>query len=785
MNHYLKNSIDKASKVIGKTWPLYTFLASNPLAGYENSTFQDAVNSARKNFNANAFPAAKLYQQAWEKGDIDAKVLTDLLNENNLSESPEFYLQLLKSKNKSEVLNENHTVDVIMAKWLSSFMDEGLAEWEIPYKTEGFYNAWRLLVVYDSETGKTALKDIPKTSTLALEEILKDVDESEYVKIFTHHLAALPGWTGYINHRTTSNSDWQQEYPITAIDYLAARLWTAQKLNSPILPKKIDKPSDGLVSKVQYILLKAWEQSWQNELVKTLENESIAPEASAEKTIPTAQMVFCIDTRSELIRRHVESKGNYETFGYAGFFGIAMDYKNFNDGITRKSCPPILGSAYTVSEIAQEKKAAQLLSYGKKNEVASFKQYFLKRIKNMIPSAFGYVEGSGIFYGISLVGRTLMPRKLYQLEDKKASKIEGICQPDINKAVVETNDSFGIPLDEKVGIVKSAFDLMGWKQFAQLVVFAGHGSHSANNPFSSSLDCGACAASPGRHNARMLAKLANVPEVRKVLARTHKIVIPKTTLFLGAEHNTTTDEIVLFDSEVSDFHKQLIQNLKANLIEAQKTATKDRLDNKGNCVSYAEKKANNWGETRPEWGLAKNAGFIVGPRNLTKHINLESRCFLHSYEWELDMEGTALEGIMQGPMTVTQWINNHYYFSTVDNNVYGGGSKITHNITGKFGVVQGNGGDLKMGLPLQSLFESDENMYHQPLRLSVMIQAPIARVSEIIARNESMKTLLDNEWIYLMVMDPTSKNEIFNYRKSIKWEVTSSKNSSKLVENES
>lgn len=111
-----------------------------------------------------------------------------------------------------------------------------------------------------------------------------------------------------------------------------------------------------MVSKVQYILLKAWEQSWQNELVKTLENESIAPEASAEKTIPTAQMVFCIDTRSELIRRHVESKGNYETFGYAGFFGIAMDYKNLNDGITRKSCPPILGSAYTVSEIAQEKK---------------------------------------------------------------------------------------------------------------------------------------------------------------------------------------------------------------------------------------------------------------------------------------------------------------------------------------------------------------------------------------------------------------------------------------------
>ena len=226
-------------------------------------------------------------------------------------------------------------------------------------------------------------------------------------------------------------------------------------------------------------------------------------------------------------------------------------------------------------------------------------------MKNTIPSAFRCLEGSGIFYGNSLVARTLIPRKMYQLEDKKASKIEVICQPDINKVAVETNDSSGIPLAEKVGIVKSAFDLMGWKQFAQLVVFAGHGSHSANNPFSCSLDCGACAASPGRHNARMLAKLANLPEVRKVLAKTHKIIIPKTTIFLGTEHSTTTDKIVLFDSESSDFHKQLIQNLKTNLIKAQKTATKDRLGNKGNCVSSAEKKANNWGKRDPNGGLQK------------------------------------------------------------------------------------------------------------------------------------------------------------------------------------
>ncbi|WP_026776997.1 DUF2309 domain-containing protein [Polaribacter sp. Hel_I_88] len=775
MKQQIINSIDTASKVIGKTWPLYTFVASNPLSGYENSTFLEAVNSAEENFGANAFPSAKLYKQAWQKGDINKDVLTSLLKESNLTESPEFYLNLLTSANKKEIINENHSLDIVMAKWLSSFMDEGLAEWEMPYKSEGFYTAWRLLVVYDAETtGRTSLKEIPKTSLETLEQILKGYSESDCVKIFTHHLAALPGWTGYINHRTQSNSDWHQQYPIDAIDYLAVRLWSAQKLKSSLLPKEASENKNTLVKKVQYIFLKAWEQSWQNQLVKTLEHESIKT-PSVEKNIPDAQLVFCIDTRSELIRRHVESKGNYETFGYAGFFGIAMDYKSLDDGITRKSCPPIVGSAYVVSEAPQINKDVQFDAYNKKNDVASFKKYILRRMKNMIPSAFGYVEGSGLFYGISLIGRTLLPRKMYQMEDKKASKIEGICQPDMNKAIIENNDNT-ITLDQKVGIVKSAFDLMGWKQFAPLVVFAGHGSHSANNPFSSSLDCGACAASPGRHNARMLAKLANLPEVRKSLAENHQIHIPQNTLFLGAEHNTTTDDIILFDAEAPDYHKQLIKDLKLGLLKAQKTATEDRLGNKGNSVSSAEKKANNWGETRPEWGLAKNAGFIVGPRELTKHTNLDSRCFLHSYEWELDTEGKALEGIMQGPMTVTQWINNHYYFSTVDNNLYGGGTKITHNITGKFGVVQGNGGDLKMGLPLQSLFGSDENMYHQPLRLSVVIKAPIARVSEIIARNAGTKTLLDNEWIYLMVMDPTSKNEVFKYKKAIQWELVSTKN---------
>lgn len=783
MNQRILDSIQQASKVIGKTWPLYTFVASNPLSGYENASFQEALSTAKKHFNANAFPAARLYRQAWLKGDIDAKLLEDLLKENGFLESPEEYLRMIESQKRLEKTNSNHDVDRIMAKWLSSFMDEGLAEWDMPYKSEGFYVAWRLLAIYDSEIGHTSLKEIPKTSDEALEEILKDYQQNDYDRIFTYHLAALPGWTGYINHRVESGSDWHKEYPISLKDYLAVRLWTARKLNAPLLPEDSEETSHTLVPKLQYIWLKAWEQSWQNELVKTLEKESIATKLPVGDELPDAQMVFCIDTRSELIRRHIESKGNYETYGYAGFFGIAMDYENLNDGIVRKSCPPIVSSAYKVSEITQENKGDKLLAYKKNNEILKFADYFLKRMKNMLPSAFGYVEGSGFYYGLSLLARTLMPGKIYGMKQRNTSHMEMIVQPQINKTIHE-DVVYGIPIEEKVSIVKSAFDLMGWKQFAPLVLFVGHGSHSANNPFSSSLDCGACAASPGRHNARMIAKLANLSEVRQALAENYSVIIPENTIFLGAEHNTTTDDIVLFDSEVPDSHKQLVQNLKKNLLKAQQTAIQDRLGDRGNSVSSAQKKANDWGETRPEWGLAKNAGFIVGPRNLTKNTNLDGRCFLHSYDWELDTTGKALEGIMQGPMVVTQWINNHYYFSTVDNDTYGGGTKITHNITGKFGVVQGNGGDLKMGLPLQSLFGSDDAMYHQPLRLSVMIQAPIARVSEILLCNSNLKTLLDNEWIYLMVMDPEQQNEVFRYEKSVQWTSVSNIKESEIVQEE-
>ena len=76
--------------------------------------------------------------------------------------------------------------------------------------------------------------------------------------------------------------------------------------------------------------------------------------------------------------------------------------------------------------------------------------------------------------------------------------------------------------------------------------------------------------------------------------------------------------------------------------------------------------------------------------------------------------------------------NSQYLFSTLDNVAYGAGSKITKNITGKIGIMQGNASDLMSGLPLQSVYRSDKEAYHETVRLMTIVYAPSGFIDKII-----------------------------------------------------
>jgi Uncharacterized protein conserved in bacteria len=231
--------------------------------------------------------------------------------------------------------------------------------------------------------------------------------------------------------------------------------------------------------------------------------------------------------------------------------------------------------------------------------------------------------------------------------------------------------------------------------------------------------------------------------------------------------------VTLYDTDVPDTYESDIVQFERDLEKARRDTAAECADDFGvdteAGIAEIERRAGDWAETRPEWGLAGNAGFVVGPQDLTEGVDLDGRSFLHSYEWTTDPNGEALEAILTGPMAVAHWINTHYYFATVDTATYGSGSKVTHNPVGNVGVYQGNGGDVMTGLPLQSVRTSDEELYHQLLPLSTVVHAPVDRVTSILAEHDRLTNLLDNDWLSLCVIDPRQNHRIFEYTGDLEW----------------
>lgn len=499
--------------------------------------------------------------------------------------------------------------------------------------------------------------------------------------------------------------------------------------------------------------LKRREEAYSSDLVSSILGEAAKlREAPPSSCRADAQIVFCIDVRSEPLRMRIEQMGRYETLGFAGFFSLPISIQNYNTGQTKHCCPVLLKPLHTVLQEPAEEAKKRLCHHERGKTFLQLCGKVYRRLKYQFASPFALAETLGPWCGLWMGLRTLWPRQSVQW--KKALQ-EAI------KPTLATAPKIDIALFDQITYAQSALTVMGLtKNFSPLVVLCGHKSQTENNPYASALDCGACGANHGGPNGKILAAILNSYDVRSALAQ-KGIFIPDDTLFIGAEHNTTTDEVVFEeDARLSDVHQKILQKLKSDCIQAGISNSQSRCKTFGLSESIKEprkhvlKRSSDWSEVRPEWGLARNAAFIAGPRSLTKNLNLDGRCFLHSYEWKDDEEGKSLETILTAPLVVAEWINTQYFFSALHNAAYGSGSKITHNITGKTGVMQGNGSDLMHGLPLQSVNLSDEVPYHEPIRLQAVVYAPRSKVEAIVEKHPILQRLVFNRWIVLTAIDP-------------------------------
>ncbi|MFB6071527.1 MAG: DUF2309 domain-containing protein [Halobacterium sp.] len=781
-DHQLQDRIEKAATTVGSVWPIHSFVTANPLAGLEDLPFREAVSQAADLRGGRGYPRPETFRAALDDGRIDRDRLEAELADRGYDADPDVLLERVDTGVRGDRPDADvERVDRVMTKWLSAFLEQGTATWSMPNREDGFYDAVRAVAPHDGQIPDDGVvADLPPSPAGAIESVLAPHPESQYVPIFEEQFAALPGWAGFVKRRADDDGPWQSTHPITLEGFLAVRLALLDAFGVDVEPSTGSGSADaGETDDIAEAFLSAWEATYREDLVGRVADESQeaadrAERPSGDRSRPDAQLVFCIDTRSEVVRRHVEAVGDYETHGYAGFFGVPMEYRGYEDATAVDACPPILDPEHRVSEVPSDEDGRE--RHDRWTGLRDAASDVVGRLKKNPATAFGFVENAGGGYGLALAARTLLPSGVYDALDAADDVVPDtneFCEQTVHHQHEYAGDlPVGLTHEEKVEYAATAFDLMGWREFGRLVVFTGHASQTANNPYDSSLDCGACAGNPGGPNARVLAAICNDDDVRADL-RERGVDVPEDTVFLAAEHNTTTDEIELFDSDVPESHAGDLEQLRADLADARDRAAAERAESMGAGdaagVREAERRAADWAETRPEWGLAGNAGFVVGPRELTSDLDLDGRAFLHSYDWTTDPDGDALEAILTGPMVVTQWINAQYYFSTVDNAVYGSGSKVTQNPVGNVGVYQGNGGDLMAGLPRQSVMAADDDPYHQPLRLSTVVHAPVDRVTDVLVDHDELRKLLDNDWLSLTVVDPTDDHRAFHYEAALDW----------------
>jgi uncharacterized protein YbcC (UPF0753/DUF2309 family) len=559
----------------------------------------------------------------------------------------------------------------------------------------------------------------------------------------------------------------------------------------------------------------------------------------AREKRPFAQALFCIDTRSERIRRHLEAVGDYQTFGIAGFFGVPISFMELGKGSETHLCPVLITPRNLVTEITVASSYSEA--------TLSALDRVMHELKESVLTPFVTVEAIGLLFGFDMVGKTLAPQTytrwrkylepvspmsrllLEKLDREQADSIIravqramivtavkhqfGLARENITDDIIrEMRESalgnqtgrtrlakdlnldekrerefiqslrhdyrinrpyarlqlnrlgrIGFTLDEQVMYVGQALRAIGLTtEFSRFVLLVGHGSTSENNPFESALDCGACGGNHGLVSARVLAQMANKREVRRKLRR-QGIKIPDDTRFVAALHNTTTDAIRVHNLDLLPpshliYLDRLLSGLNAasRLCAQERAPTLERTPAVGLSVSAAQRRvqrnAMDWSQVRPEWGLSGNAYFVIGRRHLTQRLALDGRAFLHSYDYRVDPKQRLLETILTGPLVVAQWINMEHYFSTVDNERFGSGSKVYHNVAGRLGVMSGNLSDLRTGLPSQTVLK-DGRPYHTPQRLITLIEAPLAHAQRAIDSVATVKSLIGNGWIRLMVAD--------------------------------
>ncbi len=483
------------------------------------------------------------------------------------------------------------------------------------------------------------------------------------------------------------------------------------------------------------------------------------PEVAPAPALPAFQAIFCIDDREESFRRHMEEvEPRVETFGTAGFFGVAMYHRGAHAAHARPLCPVSIKPSHFVGEVDEQPSTLQAV----RRRVAATVD------RNIHVGSRTFGRGAvitallGALWVVPLVLRVVLPwsrRGMSRLRTAFAERGDAPMTLERVEGTPPLGEHVGFTLDEMAEIVRGQLAPLGIDgRFAPLVLVLGHGSTSLNNPQESAHDCGACGGGRGGPNARAFAQMANDPRVRARVAELG-VSVPEGTWFVGGQRNTASNDVELYDVDrVPEERRDDFALARAVLETARRREAHERCRRfeaapppwlpDAAALLHVQTRAADMAQPRPEYGHASNAVCVVGRRARTRGLFLDRRAFLVSYDPARDPEGTDLGGLLAAVVPVVAGINLEYFFGYIDPVGYGCGTKLPHNVTGMLGVMDGAQSDLRTGLPWQML------EIHEPVRLTVAVEATPEVVMRLLERDPGLARLVAKRWLFLAALHP-------------------------------
>lgn len=769
--------------------PLKDFIHHNSLHAFQQMKFYDAIFKASKIFGYQATLQLDEFRKLYETGRInDAildKIIIDYKGTGELDKWKQFVLSkiyddtitprigLLRSEWKKQYqISLDNLVQPLLFRVLASYLDQGISMWEFPNDEHGFLAAIRALEknsfssLFKSDRAKKLLFENP-----TITDLLKIVagNESYFNQYLFDQQFSHRGWSGMaatveekpdtlFDTRIISLNDLIIFELLLEIDVLDDNLGSNwEPLTNKIQQQPTDLFADVSNTELQdvfKIFQDAFEWSYYDVVLSGIQiNNKTNKNKIAAKSF---QAIFCIDERECSIRRNIEtSDPECETLGCPGFFGVEFYFQPQGAKFYDKLCPAPVTPKYLIKETNVLRKHQHETLYTHKTHT------FLT----------GYLSTFilGFWSAVRLLQHLFKPKMSPAISNAFAHmhKEAALTIENKNLSDIENNLQVGFTIEEMTARVEGLIKGIGLiKDFAPVIYVVGHGSSSANNPHHGAHDCGACSGRPGSVNARVFAHMANHPKVRAQLLK-NGIEIPETTQFVGALHDTAADQIEYYDEHIlNEINKTAHQknmlsfehalDLNAKERSRRFASINTRQDIKKIRKAILDRSVSLF-EPRPELGHGTNTLCIVGERKITKGLFLDRRAFLNSYNYKTDLNGDLLVGVMRPLGIVCGGINLEYYFSRVDNQKLGAGTKLPHNVMGLFGVANSSDGDLRPGLPWQMI------EVHDPVRLMIIVEHFPEIVLKTIKTTPEMYEWYKNEWVHIAVIHPET-NDIYYFK---------------------